>query len=120
MTTQTTTFDLSALSRAITERDAASQLAHYADDAQVQIVDRDNPPSAPRILQGKDAIGQWIEDVCARDMTHAVENQVVADGGAAFTQSCRYPGGARVLCCTVLQIRDGQISRQVAMQAWDE
>ena len=120
MTTQATIFDQSALSRAITERDAASQLAQYADDAEVQIVDRDNPPSAPRILQGKDVIAQWLDDLCARDMTHAVENQVAAGDGAAFTQSCRYPDGTRVLCCTVLQIRGGQISRQVAMQAWDD
>lgn len=45
---------------------------------------------------------------------------MAAGDGAAFTQSCRYPDGARVLCCTVFQLRAGQISRQVAMQAWDD
>jgi hypothetical protein len=118
MTTQTT-FDLTALSRAITERDAAAQLACYADGARVEIVDRDNPPSAPRVLNGKPAIRQWIEDVCARDMTHVIDLQVAGPDTAAFTESCRYPDGVQVLCCAVLELRDGQISRQVAMQAWD-
>jgi hypothetical protein len=118
MTTQTA-FDLAALSRAISERDASSQLACYAQDARVEIVDRDNPPSSPRTLLGKAAIGEWIEDVCARDMTHAVEIQVAGTDTAAFTEACRYPDGTRVLCCAVLELQHGQISRQVAMQAWD-
>src|SRR5450755_1431965 len=69
-----------------------------------------------RILQGKSEIGPWLEDICARDMTHAGEHQVAADGRAAFTQSCRYPDGTQVLCCTVLEVRDGRISRQAAIQ----
>jgi ketosteroid isomerase-like protein len=118
MSTQTS-FDLGALSRAIAERDAAAQLACYADDAQVRIVDRNSPPSAPRTLQGKDAIREWIEDICARDMTHAVEQQVASADGAAFAEWCRYPDGTQVLCCTLLEVRDGQITRQVVSQAWD-
>src|ERR1700676_3901707 len=102
MSTQTA-FDLGALSRAISERDAAAQIASYRDDAQVQIVDRDNPPSAPRTLRGKAAIREWIEDICARDMTHTVKDQVATADGAAFTQWCRYPDGTQVLCCTVFQ-----------------
>jgi hypothetical protein len=128
MTTQTTashqvpgqtTFDLAAFGRAITERDASAQLAYYATDARVEIVDQDNPPSSPRVLAGQAAIGEWIEDLCARDMTHSIELQVAGPEAAAFTQNCRYPDGTRVLCCTVLQVSGGQISRQVAMQAWD-
>jgi hypothetical protein len=39
--------------------------------------------------------------------------------GHRAAQSCRYPDGTQVLCCTVLEVRDGRISRQVAMQAWE-
>jgi hypothetical protein len=52
-TTTLTTFDFDKLRRAIEERDASLQLARYADDAEVRIVDRNNPPRTPRVLRGK-------------------------------------------------------------------
>jgi ketosteroid isomerase-like protein len=119
MTTAPVAFDLAALSRAIEERDAASQLALYADDAEVRLVDQDNPPSAPRILRGKPAIAAWIQDVSARDMTHRVERTVVQGDRAAFTESCRYPDGTAVLCSAVLDLDQGLIVREVGLQAWD-
>jgi hypothetical protein len=45
----------------------------------------------------------------------------VVDGvGAAFVQACRYLSGARVLCVAVLDLKDGMITRQYGVQAWDE
>jgi ketosteroid isomerase-like protein len=119
-TTSHTAFDFARLRRAIEERDASSQLALYTDDAEVRLVDRDHPPRAPRVLHGRDAIRQWIEDVCARDMTHRVENEVLGDGRAAFTEACRYPDGTNVLCSAVLELREGRIARQLGVQAWDD
>jgi ketosteroid isomerase-like protein len=119
MTTQTT-FDFAALKRAIEERDAAAQLALYADHAEVRLVDRGNTPGSPRVLRGRDQIRQWIEDVCEREMSHRVETTVLGEDGVAFTEACRYPDGTNVLCATVLELRDGHIARQVAVQAWDE
>ena len=52
-------------------------------------------------------------------MTHRVEMQVVGDGGAAFTEACRYPDGTNVLCAAVLELRDGRIARELGVQAWD-
>jgi hypothetical protein len=115
-----TTFDLAALARAIEARDAEAQRAAYADDAEVQIVDRVNMPRAPRVLRGRDEIGAWIDDVCGRDMTHRVEAQVLAADGAAFTERCLYPDGTTVLVSVVLELRDGRIGRQTVVQAWDE
>jgi hypothetical protein len=116
----TTTFDLESFTRAIEERDASTQLAMYAPDAAVTLADRVSQPGAPRILSGHGAIQEWIEDVCARDMKHAVGHTVSDDRGVAFTEACRYPDGTNVLCATVLEIEDGLISRQVGVQAWDE
>jgi hypothetical protein len=52
-------------------------------------------------------------------MTHRVENGIAEDDRLAFTQACTYPDGKRVLCSTTLQLVDGRISHQVAVQAWD-
>ena len=91
----------------------------YAEDAEVTLVDRINTPGTPRVLRGREEIRGWIEDICERDMTHRVEMQVVGDGGAAFTEACRYPDGTNVLCAAVLELRDGRIARELGVQAWD-
>jgi hypothetical protein len=118
--TVTDTFDLSTFKRAIEERDASAQLALYAEDAEVTLIDRVAQPRAPRVLRGRGEIQTWIEDVCGRDMTHRVELTVEDEGGAAFTEICRYPDGAGVICATVLEIDNGLVVRQTGVQAWDE
>jgi ketosteroid isomerase-like protein len=118
MTTQTT-IDLEALRRAIEERDAAGMLALYADDAEVRLADRDDTPGNPRVLSGKEEIRAFVQDVCARDMTHRVEHAVADGDRASFLEACSYPDGTNVLCAAALDLRDGLIVRQVGVQAWD-
>jgi ketosteroid isomerase-like protein len=119
-TAHSTQIDFAALKRGIEERDAEAQLALYADDAEVRLVDRINTPRSPRVLRGRDEVRAWLEDVCARDMTHEVRTPVVGEHALAFTEACCYPDGASVLCATVLELEGGRIVRQVAVQAWDE
>jgi ketosteroid isomerase-like protein len=123
-TNQTTevsrSFDAEALRRGIEERDAATLLGLYAEDAELHVVDRSDQPSHPTVIRGRAAIGEYFADVCGRDMTHTIERLVVGDDNAAFIQDCRYPGGARVLCVAVLDLKDGLITRQSGVQAWDE
>jgi hypothetical protein len=120
-TTATTTgFDLARFKRATEERDATTQLSMYAPDATVTIADRITQPSSPRELRGHEEIKGWIQEVTARDMTHALQHTVSDDGGAAFTVVCRYPDGTTVLCATVLELGDGAIARQTVVQVWDE
>ncbi len=116
----TTTFDLEKFTRAIEERDSRTQLAMYAPGAKVTLADRVSQPGAPRVLTGQEEIQRWVEDVCGRDMSHAVGHAVRDESGAAFTEACRYPDGTNVLCATVLEIEDGLIVRQTGVQAWDE
>jgi hypothetical protein len=113
-------FDAEALRRGIEERDAATLLGLYAEDAELHVVDRSDQPSRPKVIRGRAAIGEYFADVCGRDMTHKIERLVVGDDNAAFIQDCRYPGGARVLCVAVLDLKDGLIIRQSGVQAWDE
>jgi hypothetical protein len=113
-------FDLTTFTRAIEERDASTQLAMYAPDAEVTLVDRVAQPRAPRVLHGAGEIRAWIEDVCGRDMTHRVQHSVQDDDGAAFVEACSYPDGTGVVCATTLQLADGLVTRQIGVQAWDE
>lgn len=123
-TSQTTTarrpFDSDTFRRAIEERDAVALLGLYAEDAELHVVDRNDQPSHPRIVRGRQEIGDYLADVCGRDMTHTIERLVAAAEHAAFLQACSYPDGGRVLCAAVLDLRDGLIVRQSGVQAWDE
>jgi ketosteroid isomerase-like protein len=120
MATTTPTFDVQALRRGIEERDADALIGLYADRAELSTVDRDNPPSRPRVLHGREEIAAQLRDVCARDMTHALERVVVDGDNAAFVESCRYADGTRVLCVATLDLEDGLIVRQSGVQAWDD
>lgn len=119
MTAAKDTVNIETLRRGIEGRDAALLAGLYAEDAVMRIVDRDHPPSRPRVLEGRTAIGAYYEDVCGRNMNHRVESPVAGEGRLAFTEACQYPDGTRVLCATVLNVRDGHIVEQVAVQAWD-
>lgn len=114
-----TAFDLVALRRSYEQHDATALSSLYADDAVVQIVDTTSPPSAPRRLEGKDAIRAYYEDVCARDMTHLVEDAFTDGDRLAFRVACQYGSGERVLTSETCQLRDGQIVQETLVQAWD-
>jgi hypothetical protein len=120
MATTTSAFDAAELKRSIEQRDAAAQVAMFADDALVEVIDRMSPPSSPRVMRGRNSIREWIEDTTTRDMTHRVDGVTVDGDHAAYAVDCEYADGTRVLCMTQLDLRDGQIVRQRGVQAWDE
>jgi hypothetical protein len=117
--TATTTLDLAALVKAIESRDASTQLAAYAPDAELVLVDATNPPSRPRVLRGTGEIGDHLADVCGRDMTHEVRAAVADGQRVALEVACRYRDGLQVLCLCVADVVDGHITRQRTVQAWD-
>jgi hypothetical protein len=93
--------------------------AAYAADAEVRIVDHDNPPSRPRVLRGTQEIAEHLRDTCSRDMTHSVSRETAAGGRVAYSVECRYTDGAQVLCLALLEVRDGRIVSELGIQAWD-
>jgi ketosteroid isomerase-like protein len=107
------------LKRAIEGRDAKALTAFYADDALFRSIDQDNPPSRPRVLEGKQAIAAYYDDVCGRAMSHQVESALTSGESLSYTQICTYPDGAKVFCAAMLEIKDGKIVRQTVVQAWD-
>ena len=110
---------VAAIKRAVEGRNADAIVGLYADDAVVQVIDRDNPPSKPRSLEGKSAIFAYFNDVCGRDMKHKLESGVSEGKRLAFTQSCAYPNGNKVYCSATIELKGGKIARQIVVQAWD-
>ncbi|MFH8217977.1 nuclear transport factor 2 family protein [Streptomyces sp. NPDC018057] len=119
-TTAGPAFDTGALRRGIEEHAAPTLLSLYADDAEIRIVDRDSRPSHPKVLRGRAEIGAMLDDVYGRDMTHRLEGCVVEGDHAAYVESCAYPDGVRVLAESMVSLRDGRITDQIMVQAWDE
>jgi ketosteroid isomerase-like protein len=116
----TTTFDLETLRRSIEEGDADALASLYAEDAELTEVDKDHPPTSPRTFRGHREIAEHFADVCSREMTHRLERPVVGEDRLAFTEACRYEGGANVLCMATADLNDEhKIVRQVAVTAWD-
>jgi ketosteroid isomerase-like protein len=118
-TTTTSTFDAGALRRAFENHDAAGLAALYAHDATVELADAQNTPSRPLRLEGREAIRAHLEDVLAREMTHAVDVVAVGEDAVGYSLRCAYPDGTRVLCAATAQLRDGRIIREIGVQAWD-
>ena len=118
--TTLSTVSVADLKHAIEGRDAKALASFYDDNAVLRIIDRDNSPSKPRELRGKGAIAAYYDDVCGRAMSHRIEAGVTDGNQLAFTQVCTYPEGGKVVCAAMLELRDGKIVRQTAVQAWDE
>ncbi|MGX1565105.1 nuclear transport factor 2 family protein [Streptomyces sp. NPDC055506] len=113
-------FDREILRQGVEGQTPEVLLSLYADDAELRIVDRTTQPSHPKVLHGRDEIGRMLEDVYSRDMTHKMERCVVQGDEAAYSESCQYADGVRVLSESMLSLRDGKITEQTLVQAWDE
>jgi nuclear transport factor 2 (NTF2) superfamily protein len=120
MTEQKSALDFEGLRRAFEQHDAELAINHYADDAQMRIVNHNTPPSSPFELHGKEEIAEYLRDVFGREMSHRVENEVVGEERIAFNFACEYPDGTRVLAAENLETREGKIVRQTEVVAWDE
>lgn len=116
----TATFDVAALQRGMTQRDAASLNSLYTNDAEIISTSAMHPPSRPRTLRGLDAIAACHADLVAADMHHDVEQVVVGEDAVAFTVACSYPDGKRVRCVAIAELApDGRIVRQIDVSTWD-
>ncbi|MEV4037289.1 nuclear transport factor 2 family protein [Streptomyces umbrinus] len=113
-------FNTETLRRGIEGQNASALLSLYADDAEMRVVDRNTQPSHPKVMHGREQIGEMLEDVYSRDMTHKMEQCVIQGDHVAFTESCQYADGVRVLMSSMMSLRDGKIVDQTVLQAWDD
>ena len=112
--------DFAKLKRALERSDAKSLLELYADNATMKIVDRNRPPSSPMVVAGKNNIDAFWREVCSREMSHEVTQEVLGSDRISFIEECLYPDGCRVLSAMMLHLRGGRIVEHVTVQAWDE
>lgn len=114
------TVDLATIRGALEGNDPQKISGLYADDATIQIVDRDHPPGHPLEIRGIDAITSFYREISLRPITHVVDRGVESRDRIAYAQRCLYPNGSIVLCMTMLELDNGRIGRQLCVQAWDE
>ena len=113
MTVKTSTsFDLEAFRRGYEEWDIDALLALYADEVELIQIDRDNPPSAPRVRHGKEMFKGMFEHCAAAGVKATVENAVAGEHRAAATVTCEFPGGRKVVANGIFELEDGRIVRE--------
>jgi ketosteroid isomerase-like protein len=107
-----TKFDINEFKRAYEAWDIEPLLALYADDVELVQIDRDNPPSSPRVRHGRDVFKGMFEHCASAGVKATVENTVAGPDCAAATITCEFPGGRKVLANSILEIQDGRIIRE--------
>ena len=107
-----TSFDLEAFRRGYEEWDIDALLALYADEVELIQLDRDNPPSAPRVRHGKDMFKGMFEHCAAAGVKATVENAVAGEDRAAATVTCEFPGGRKVVANGIFELEAGRIVRE--------
>jgi hypothetical protein len=105
----TTAFDIGAFKRGYEEWDVEALLALYAPDVELIQIDRDNPPSAPRVRRGKDVLQGMLEHCAAAGVTATVDHMVAGRDRAAATITCEFPGGRKVVANAILELEDGRV-----------
>jgi ketosteroid isomerase-like protein len=120
MTVKTfTEFDIEAFRRAYEEWDVEALLGCYAEDVEHVQIDRDHPPSSPRVRQGKEVFRGMFEHCAAAGVKATVENPVAGEDRAAATITCEFPGGRKVVANAILELSDGRIARERDVLAGD-
>jgi ketosteroid isomerase-like protein len=112
MTVTATKFDVQAFKRAYEQWDIDALIELYAEEVELTQIDRDNPPSSPRVRHGKDVFRGMFEHCAAAGVKATVENAVAGPDRAAATITCEFPGGRKVLANSILEIQDGRILRE--------
>jgi ketosteroid isomerase-like protein len=120
MTAKTTIgFDLDTYKRAFEEWDIETILDLYAEDVELVQIDRDNPPSSPRVRQGKEVFRGMFEHCAAAGVKGSVENGVADENRAAITVTCDFPGGRKVVANGILELEGGRIVRELDVTSGD-
>jgi ketosteroid isomerase-like protein len=114
-----TRFDIEAFKRAYEEWDIEALLGLYADEVELVQIDRDNPPSAPRMRHGKDVFRGMFEHCAGAGVKATVDNTVAGENRAAATVTCEFPGGRKVLANSILELENGRIIRERDVVAGD-
>ena len=114
-----TSLDLEAFRRGYEAWDIEALIALYADEVELIQIDRDHPPSSPRVRHGKEVFKGMFEHCAAAGVKATVENAVAGEDRAAATVTCEFPGGRRVIANASFELRNGRIVRELDIQSGD-
>jgi ketosteroid isomerase-like protein len=113
MTVKTSTsFDREAFRRGYEDWDIDGLLALYADEVELIQIDRDHPPSAPRVRHGKEMFKGMFDHCAAAGVRATVDNVVAGEHRAAATITCEFPGGRKVVANGIFELEDARIVRE--------
>jgi ketosteroid isomerase-like protein len=113
-------FDLDAFQRGFEHWDIAAVLDLYAEDVELIQLDRDNPPSAPRVRRGRQILEGMFSHCAGAGVKATVEHAVCDEHRGAATVTCEFPGGRRVVSNAMFELRDGRIVRQHDVAVGDQ
>jgi hypothetical protein len=108
MSTQTS-FDLPGLSRAIQSQDHRYQLALYADNAELEILDRGHLDAPLQVLHGKAEIAKWLDAMSTTAVRYQVRDPLRGPDVVGFTEECIYPDGKTLVFECTAEVSRGQI-----------
>jgi hypothetical protein len=111
--------DVEVFKRAYEEWAIEALLGFYADDVELVQIDRENPPSGPRVRHGRDVFRGMFEHCAAAGVKATVEHAFAGEDRAAATVTCEFPGGRKVLANAILELEDGRIVREREVLAGD-
>jgi ketosteroid isomerase-like protein len=117
--TTSTSLDVEALRRGYQEWDIETLLGLYTEDVELIQIDRDNPPSSPRVRHGREIFRGMFEHCAASGVNATVESTVAAGKRAAATITCEFPGGRKVVANAMFEIEGGRIVRELNLAAGD-
>jgi hypothetical protein len=117
--TTSTSFDLETLKRGYEEWDVEALLGLYADEVELTQIDRDNPPSSPRVRHGKEMFRGMFEHCAAAGVKATVGNAVAGENRAAATITCEFPGGRKVMANATLELEGGRIVSELDVLSGD-
>jgi ketosteroid isomerase-like protein len=120
VSSQVGAMNFDAFKQAINQSDAAALAAMYDDNAVIEIFNQNAPPKHPKRFRGKSEIEAFYVDVCGRALKHHIQDEVAMGDHAAFLERCTYPDGMDVVSATTMTIRDGRITHQSTVEAWDQ
>lgn len=115
-----TGFRFDTLRKALESKDVESLLSLYDRNAAVRVINKNTPPSRPFETSGWPELEAYIRDVCDRDLSHQVGDEVIGQDRVSYTETCSYPDGTKVFTANYLEIEDGSISRHTVLETWDE
>ena len=108
-------FDLSGLTEAIERVDLDYQLALYATNAQVHVVE---PCQSDRVYQGKQAICDWLQELNSRRQVHRVVNLTNERDRVTLTDQSRCADGRNLVYQMTAQVHRGQITQETVTLTW--